>query len=209
MNCVTRGFYSFRKSSEIKFENGSVVQLLPRGVGHSGLPAGVTRKRGGSGILRLSENHYSTVQAKCVFTELWAYYQARDTDPKECGLEVSMARVPTWVSDQHVTGWSCSKCDCTFPLPSLLSDPDAKKAYDRLASAKFQRHDCATHQPVASLDPDTFIARAKGLVMRGFKPEDAAEIVSREIMFENHDDPDIARKVQIEVNDFLRRLKRG
>ena len=71
------------------------------------------------------------------------------------------------------------------------------------ASAKFQRHDCATHQPVASLDPDTFIARAKGLVMRGFKPEDAAEIVSREIMFENHDDPDIARKVQIEVNDFL------
>jgi len=24
-------------------------------------------------------------------------------------------------------------------------------------------------------------------------------------MFENHDDPDIARKVQIEVNDFLRR----
>src|SRR5437660_5199424 len=45
MNCVTRGFYSLRKSSEIKFENGSVVQLLPRGVGHSGLPAAVTRKR--------------------------------------------------------------------------------------------------------------------------------------------------------------------
>src|SRR5207249_11977517 len=66
MNCVKRGFCSFRKSSEIEFENGSVVQLLPRGVGHSGLPAGVTRKRGGSGILRLSENHYSTVQAKCV-----------------------------------------------------------------------------------------------------------------------------------------------
>src|SRR6266566_1503526 len=44
MNCVTRGFYSFRKSSEIKFENGSVVQLLPRGIGHSGLPAGGARK---------------------------------------------------------------------------------------------------------------------------------------------------------------------
>src|SRR5437667_11904770 len=43
MNCVTRGFYSFRKSSEIKFENGSIVQLLPRGVGHSGLPAGGAR----------------------------------------------------------------------------------------------------------------------------------------------------------------------
>ena len=120
-----------------------------------------------------------------------------------------MARVLTWVSDKHLTGWACSACDWTFPLPSLLSDPEAKKAYDRLASAKFQRHDCATHQTVASLDPDSFIARAKGLVKRGFKPKDAAEIASREIMFENHDDPDIARKVQIEVNAFLRRVKEG
>ena len=120
-----------------------------------------------------------------------------------------MARVLTWVSDRHLTGWACSACDWTFPLPSLLSDPEAKKAYDRLASAKFQRHDCATHQPVASLDPDSFIDRAKGLVKRGFKPKDAAEIAASEIMFENHDDPDIARKVQIEVNDFLRRLKEG
>ncbi len=92
-------------------------------------------------------------------------------------------------------------------FPSLLSDPEAKKAYDRLASAKFQRHDCATHQPVAFLNPESFIARAKGLIMRGFKPKDAAEIAAREITFENQDDPDIARKVQIEVNDFLRRVK--
>jgi len=111
----------------------------------------------------------------------------------------------TWGSDKHLTGWACSACDWTFPLPSLLSDPEAKKAYDRLASAKFQRHDCATHQPVASLNPESFIARAKGLVMRGIKPKEATEIAAREIMFENHDDPDIARKVQIEVNDFLRR----
>src|SRR5207249_1696913 len=125
------------------------------------------------------------------------------------GLAENSMRSLTWVSDKHLTGWACSACDWTFPLPSLLSDPEAKKAYDRLASAKFQRHDCATHQPVASLDPDSFIARAKGLVKRGFKPKDAAEIAASEIMFENHDDPDIARKVQIEVNDFLRRLKEG
>src|SRR5207244_13080091 len=62
MNCVTRGFYSFRKSSETEFENGSVVQLLPRGVGHSGLPAGATRKRRVSGLLRLSEYHICRVQ---------------------------------------------------------------------------------------------------------------------------------------------------
>jgi hypothetical protein len=120
-----------------------------------------------------------------------------------------MARLLTSVSDKHLTGWACSACDWTFPLPSLLSDPEAKRAYDRLASAKFDRHDCAAHQVVSSLDPDTFIARAKGLVMHGFKPTDAAEIAAREIMFEKHDDPDIARKVQIEVNDFLRRLKEG
>ncbi len=28
-------------------------------------------------------------------------------------------------------------------------------------------------------------------------------------MFENHDDPDIARKVQIEAQGFLRRVKEG
>src|SRR6058998_1080093 len=117
--------------------------------------------------------------------------------------KVAMARVLTWVSGKQLTGWACSACGWTFPLPSLLSDPEAKKAYDRLASAKFQRHDCATHQPVASLDPDSFIARAKGLVKRGFKPKDAAEIAASEIMFEKHDDPDIASKVQIEAQDFL------
>jgi len=120
-----------------------------------------------------------------------------------------MPRVLTWVSDKHLTGWACSKCGWTFPLPSLLSDPEAKKAYDRLASAKFQRHDCAGHRPVASLAPDSLINRAKGLVMRGFKPKDAAEIAAREIMFENDHDPDIARKVQIEAQDFLRRVKEG
>ncbi len=113
------------------------------------------------------------------------------------------------MSDQHLTGWACSACDWTFPLPSLLSDLEAKKAYDRLASAKFQRHDCATHQPVASVDPDSFTARAKGLVKRGFKPKDAAEIAAREIMFEKHDDPDIARRVQIEAQSFLCRVKEG
>jgi len=46
-------------------------------------------------------------------------------------------------------------------------------------------------------------------VKRGFKPKDAADITAREIMFENHDDPDIARKVQIEAQGFLRRVKEG
>ena len=120
-----------------------------------------------------------------------------------------MARALTWVSDQRLTGWTCSRCGWTFPLPSLLKDPEAKKAYDRLASAKFHKHDCATHQSSASFAPETFIARTKGLVMRGFEPKDAAEIAAREIMFENDHDPDIASKVQIEAQHFLRRVKKG
>jgi len=45
--------------------------------------------------------------------------------------------------------------------------------------------------------------------MRGFTPKDAAEIAAREIMFENDHDPDIASKVQIEAQHFLRRVKKG
>src|SRR5207244_1164365 len=84
---------------------------------------------------------------------------------------------------------------CSSAGEDCIVDPAT--ALSRDASAKFQRHDSATHQPVASLDPDSFIARAKGLVKRGFKPKDAADITAREIMFENHDDPDIARKCRL------------
>jgi len=102
------------------------------------------------------------------------------------------------------------ECGWTFPLPPLLSDAEAKKAYNRLASAKFQKHDCATHrQSAASLDPSSFTARARSLIMRGFKPKDAAEITMQEIIFEFRDDPDIARRVQIEAKDFLQRVKEG
>src|SRR5436309_12962758 len=122
--------------------------------------------------------------------------------------KVAMSRLLTCVSGKQLTSWACSACGWTFPLPSLLSDPEAKKAYDSLASAKFQRHDCATHRPV-SLAPESFINRAKGLVMRGFKPKDAAELASREMMCEDEHDADIARKVQIEAKDFLRRVQSG
>src|SRR5438876_11898975 len=48
MNCLTCGLDTFRKSSEIEFDKSSVVQLLPRGMGHSVLPAGGARKRWGN-----------------------------------------------------------------------------------------------------------------------------------------------------------------
>src|SRR5205823_5084566 len=43
-NRLMCGFYSFRKLGEIEFDDSSVIQLLPRGIGHSGLPAGGARK---------------------------------------------------------------------------------------------------------------------------------------------------------------------
>src|SRR5207245_9767895 len=63
----------------------------------------------------------------------------------------------TWVSDKHLTGWACSACDWTFPLPSLLRGPEAKKGYDRLASPQFQRHDYDRHPPTESPSPDDFL----------------------------------------------------
>src|SRR5438876_2642439 len=60
MNCLTCGLDAFRKFSEIELDKSSVVQLLPRGMGHSGLPAGCSRKRwGNSQMLRLGSSHSS------------------------------------------------------------------------------------------------------------------------------------------------------
>ena len=121
-----------------------------------------------------------------------------------------MGRRLTWVSHQRLTGWACSQCGWTFPVPSLLTDPEAKSAYDRLASTKFQDHDCAAHgQPTVAADSESFAARARRLVTRGFKPKDAAQITLQEIVFENRNDQGAARKAQTDAEDFLRHVKAG
>src|SRR5438552_7163848 len=48
MNRLTCGFYTLRKFFEIKFDHSSVVQILPSGVGHGGLHAGVQGSEGSS-----------------------------------------------------------------------------------------------------------------------------------------------------------------
>jgi hypothetical protein len=121
-----------------------------------------------------------------------------------------MGRWLTWVSHQRLIGWACSQCGWTFPVPSLLSDQDAKSAYDRLASAQFQDHDCAAHgQPDLAGNSESFAARARKLVTRGFKPKDAVQITLQEITFENRSDPAAAKKAQADAEDFLRRVKDG
>ena len=121
-----------------------------------------------------------------------------------------MARLLTWVSHQRLTGWACSQCGWTFPVPSLLTDHEAKSAYDRLASNKFQEHDCAMHgAPTLLVDSDSFAVRARRLVTRGFKPKDAAQITLQEIIFENRNDQAAAKKAQADAEDFLRHVKDG
>ena len=121
-----------------------------------------------------------------------------------------MARWLTWVSDQRLQGWACSQCEWHFPVPSLLADPDAKSAYDRLAAAKFQDHACAEHdQPAAPAVSASFADRARGLVLRGFKPKDAADVTLQEILLEYRNDPKMMEQARADAADFLRRLKDG
>jgi hypothetical protein len=109
-----------------------------------------------------------------------------------------------------MTGWACSQCGWTFPVPALLSDQEAKSAYDRLASRKFQEHNCENHgQPDMAPDSESFAERARKLVTRGFKPKDAAQITLQEITFEKRNDPNAVKKAQGDAEDFLRRVKEG
>ncbi len=48
--------------------------------------------------------------------------------------------------------------------------------------------------PAVLSDSESFAARARKLVTRGFKPKDAAQITLQEITFENRNDPTAAKK---------------
>jgi hypothetical protein len=93
----------------------------------------------------------------------------------------------------------------------LLSDADARTAYDRLASAKFKEHKCADH--LARLgqieDEESFTARIRKLISQGFKPKDAVELFLQEAALEYRGDPKTLAKAKAEGEDFLRRLRAG
>src|SRR2546426_12844188 len=63
---------------------------------------------------RISASTFVTGRAGLLFANLWL------TSLISLGTRnFAMARVLTWVSDKQLTGWACSACDLTFPLPSL------------------------------------------------------------------------------------------
>lgn len=120
------------------------------------------------------------------------------------------ARAMVWMTEPSFQGWICSRCEWNFPLPTLLSDPQAKTAYDRLAAGKFREHACESFLTrLRSADPDSFTARIRKLVGQGFKPKDAVEILMQEVMLEHYNDPKLLEQARTEGEDFLRRVREG
>ena len=115
-----------------------------------------------------------------------------------------------WTSTHTFQGWSCSQCEWNYPLPTLLNDPEARTAYDRLATAKFRSHKCADHlSRLGSADSEDFTARIRKLVAQGFKPKDAAELFLQEISLEYRHQPKTLAQAKADTEDFLRRVRAG
>jgi len=116
----------------------------------------------------------------------------------------------TWAIDQIFEGWTCSDCAWTYPIPELLADPQAKDAYDRIASASFKGHECgATPKGRKPLYEEAKIERLRMLVMRGIKPKDAVEIMLQEVALECGENPKAMEKARAEADEFLRRIREG
>jgi hypothetical protein len=126
-------------------------------------------------------------------------------------LEARTARELLWSSDRSFQGWTCSQCEWKNPLPTLLNDPEARTAYDRLAAAKFREHKCADH--LSRLDSpsngESFTPRIRKLVTQGFKPKDAVELFLQEIALEYRNQPKVQAQAKMDAEDFLRRVKAG
>lgn len=119
-------------------------------------------------------------------------------------------RTIVWVSDPGFQGWTCSQCDWSYPVPTLLTTAEAKTAYDRLAVGKFREHDCAVHRPrLAAADSHGFTTRIRGLVSQGFKPKDAVELLLQEVALEYRNQPKVLDQARAEGEDFLRRVREG
>lgn len=124
--------------------------------------------------------------------------------------ETAKDRALVWVNDATFNGWVCSRCEWNSPLPTLLSDPSAKTAYDRLAAGKFRQHTCESYQTrLPSGEAAGFTNRLRKLVEQGFKPKDAVEILLQEVSFETRGDDKTMQRARADGEDFLRRVREG
>jgi len=115
-----------------------------------------------------------------------------------------------WTTEQNFRGWSCSECEWSDAVPTLLADPEAKSAYDRLASRKFREHSCEKYLPrLKSTQPESFTERIRKLVAQGFKPKNAVEILLQEVMLEHGNQPKVLEQARADAEDFLRHVREG
>ncbi len=121
----------------------------------------------------------------------------------------SKPRELLWIIDRTFQGWICSQCEWNNPLPTLLNDPDAKTAYDRLAASKFREHNCAGFLMRLAPPADGFTARIRKMITQGYKPKDAVELMLQEVHLEYRSQPNTLAQAQSEADDFLRRLRAG
>ncbi len=115
-----------------------------------------------------------------------------------------------WVADPDFHGWICSDCEWNSAIPTLLEDPDARSAFDRLASGKFRGHNCPDYaKRNVSSRAASLTERMRVLVKRGYKPKDAADLVLQEISLEFRQQTAILKQAQDEAQEFLRRVREG
>ena len=58
-------------------------------------------------------------------------------------------------------------------------------------------------------DADTFAERAGMLVMRGYKPKDAVELLLQQTAIEHGNDPRVMEKARADAEGFLLRVRKG
>jgi len=117
-----------------------------------------------------------------------------------------------WVQSNAEPGWACSSCQWKFPVPTFLAGEDAKNAYDRLAASKFREHTCEAKTSPTAPKPNagpTFADRARKLIKAGYKPKDAVELVTQEIVLEHRDDPAAVEQAQTDAENFLLQIRKG
>jgi hypothetical protein len=122
-------------------------------------------------------------------------------------------RALVWIENPDA-GWSCSACSWKFPVPTFLSDPAARRAYDRLASARFNEHACETvpfpPEPMVNTSKEPpFVERVRKLLKVGYKPKDAVEIALQDVALEHRNDSKIMAQARAAGEDFLRRVREG
>ena len=123
-----------------------------------------------------------------------------------------MMRFLMWTEGDE-NGWACSNCRWKFPVPTLLSEKEAKSAYDRLADVKFREHKCESEiSPAAGqLDPgrDAFADRARKLIKQGYTPKVAVDLILHEMQFEQGSGPKVMERARADAEDFLLKVRKG